>query len=372
MRILHIFLDENLAAARRGLVDLCLAGIKSRGKSGAKSDAFAPVVACLENSPLVNLLEEAGVTVLPLSGTGTWRPGVWGRLNKARRIHDFSVVHTHDNLAARLGVKCRQTWPEVRWAHTCWTPPAPGNAKDLEKLRTADMLVVLNQEGVRHLEAAGFAADVLRIIPPGIDPASCPPRGESDPERMKIAALGPLITDSGHAVLLDALALFKAAHPELAWELRLAGEGPLFEQILRQAGAAGIGEHMAFLGPQRPCDVLPHCDMLVAADLRGENGCEAIKWAWAAGLPVICSDLPVHGEMIRDGENARIVPRDDAAALAEILAELRDAPALRAKLSQGGRASLENYTLERMVESYVLAYKDIADAANTGQDGREA
>ena len=146
MRILHIFLDNSLDVARRGLVDLCL--------TGAKSGALVPVVACLEDSPLADLLKNAGVTVLPLSGTGTWRPGVWGRLNKARRIHDFSIAHTHDNLAARLGAKCRQAWPGLRWIHTCWTPPAPDNAKSLEKLRTADMLVTLNQEGAKRLALA--------------------------------------------------------------------------------------------------------------------------------------------------------------------------------------------------------------------------
>ena len=35
--------------------------------------------------------------------------------------------------------------------------------------------------------------------------------------------------------------------------------------------------------------------------------------------------------------------------------------------AQGGRASLENYTLKRMAESYALAYKDLIDAAGTGQ-----
>lgn len=363
MRVLHIFLDQSLETARRGLVDLCL--------TGAKTGAFAPVAACLESSPLVNPLEEAGVTVLPLSGTGAWRPGVWGRLNKARRIHDFSIVHTHDHLAARLGAKCRRAWPGPRWIHTCWTPPAPGRVKDLEKLRPADMLITLNQEGLRRLEAAGFAADALRAIPMGIDPDICPPHEENNPERLKIAALGPLIADSGQAVLLEALALFKAAHPGLTWELRLAGEGPLFEQILRQAGATGIGEHMAFLGAQHPCAVLPYCDMLIAPDLHGENGCEAVKWAWAAGLPVICSDLPVHAEMISDGENGRLTPREDAASLADALAALRDNPDLRHKLAQNGRSSLEDYTVKRMVESYARVYKDLTSAATTGQDGRE-
>lgn len=386
MRVLHIFLDDDLDAARRGLTSfypdaarrgltaLCLAGAADR------PDVFTPVVACLENSPLAGELEEAGVTVLPLSGISTWRPGVWSRLNKARRIHNFAMVHTHDLLAARLGAKCRLAWPQIRWAHTCWTPPAPNRPKSLEKLRPADMLVTLNQEGLRRLEDAGFEAARLQVIPSGIDPAHCGQRPSSDqasnqavdPDRLKIAALGPLTADSGHAILLEALAQFNAAHPNLAWELRLAGGGPLFEDILRQAGVAGIGERMAFLGPQRPCDVLPQCDMLIAGDLRGENGCEAIKQAWAAGLPVLCSDLPVHAEMVRHRENGLLAPREDAEALAGRLSELWSDAALRSRLARGGRESLENYTQERMAGAYTRLYEALVSAPGTGQTRQEA
>ena len=241
-----------------------------------------------------------------------------------------------------------------------------------------------NTLGAYLLEAAGFATERLQVIPLGIDPVQCrqrPARGQASDQanglagsadRLKIAALGPLTVDSGHAALLEALVLFSAAHPNLAWELRLAGEGPLFEDMLRQAGAAGIGERMAFLGPQRPCDVLPQCDILIAADLRGENGCEAIKQAWAAGLPVLCSDLPVHGELVRHGENGMLAPREDATALAGHLSELWANVGLRDKLAQGGRESLENYTLERMAGAYARLYEGLVSAPGAEQNNEEA
>ena len=152
----------------------------------------------------------------------------------------------------------------------------------------------------------------------------------------------------------------------------MVGEGPLFDGILRRAGAAGIAERMALLGPQRACDILPQCDILVAPDLREEHGCEAVKQAWAAGLPVVCSDLPVHAEMVQDGVNGLIVPRNDAKALADRLGELKDDPGLRSRIAQGGRESLENYTLGRMVETYARLYAGLASGAGTGQSDQEA
>ena len=363
MQALHIFLDSSADVERA--VTLCL--------SGAKTGRFEPVAACPADSPLARRFAENGVPVVPLSGTRTWYPGVWRRLIQARQSSSFAVVHTHDALSACLGAKCRKAWPEVRWAQTWWTrPPAFRRSKELAKFSLADMLIALNREAVRHLTSVGFAPDRLQVVPWGVDSSVYPQCPETDDSRLRVAAVGPLVPDSGHEVLLDALALFNAADPDFAWELRLVGEGPLFDGILRRAGAAGIAERMALLGPQRACDILPQCDILVAPDLREEHGCEAVKQAWAAGLPVVCSDLPVHAEMVQDGVNGLIVPRNDAKALADRLGELKDDPGLRSRIAQGGRESLENYTLGRMVETYARLYAGLASGAGTGQSDQEA
>ncbi len=362
MRVLHIFLDESMNLEHA--IALCAAGADFGG--------FKPVAACLAGSASALRLEEAGVAVVPLPGRKTWYPGVWRRLAQARRTYNFSLVHTHDATAARLGAKCRAAWTEVRWAHTWWAPPLLKAPKELVKFKAADILAVLSRESARHLEAAGAEPSRLRVVPGGIGPSACPARVESDEARLKFAALGPLVPDSGQEILLEALALFKAANPDVVWELRLVGEGPLFDDFLRRIKVAGIAEHMAFLGPQRACDILPQCDILIAPDVRGEHGCEAVKQAWAAGLPVVCSDLPVHGEMVQNNVNGLIVPRHDAEALADRLRELKIDPALRQRLTQGGRESFKDYTFERMVETYACLYEELAADSGTGQNGQEA
>jgi glycosyltransferase involved in cell wall biosynthesis len=362
MQVLHILFDESTDFERA--VTLCTAG--------PGSGQFKPVAACLEGSALARQLAAAGVPMLLLPGVKSWHPGVWRRLNQARRTYNFSIVHTHDVLAAGLGLKCRQTWKGARWAHTWWTAPLFKRAKDADKFRAVDRLVVLNREAAKHLAAAGMELSRLRVIPGGIDPLVYQPRPAVAATSVKFAALGPLITDSGQDILVEALALFKAANPNLVWELRQAGEGPLFDDILRQAGVVDIVGSMALLGVQRPCNVLPQCDILVAPDVQGENGCEAVKQAWAAGLPVICSDLPVHAEMVRNGYSGRIVPRQDAAALADALSELWADLKLRNRLAQGGKESLKGYTLERMVEMYAGLYEELVTGARIEQADKQA
>ena len=351
MHILHIIFDDRLDLAP--VLALCAA-------HGDAVGAPKPVAACLEGSPLAGLLAEAGVAVLPLPGVKAWYPGVWRRIARAHRTYNFSIVHSHDALAARLAAKCRKVWAKARWAHTWWARPVFKQAKELERFKPADSLTALNHEAARYLETVGADSRRLTVIPAGIDPAGYALHAAPEEAGINIAALGPLIADSGQEILLAALVLLKTAHPELTWELRLAGEGPLFDKLLRQADVAGIAEHMGLLGSQQACDLLAHCDMLVAPDVRGEHGCKAIKQAWAAGLPVICSDLPVHQEMVNNEHNGLLVPRHNSEALAARLAELALNPQLRHNLAQAGRQSLKKYTVKTMVETYTKLYTQLA------------
>lgn len=356
MRVLHIFLGDDAEAARRGAAALCLG--QDRG------GLCAPLVACPEDSPLAEELAAAGVKVLRLPGGRLRNFLSRRRIIAAHREEPFSIIHTHEDQGARLGAKCREALPSARWLHSWWTPQLPGRPKAFDKFRPAAALTVLNQETAKRLLAQNFPAESLWAVPLGIDPALCPPRLERDEGRIHFTAMGPLLADSGYEWLLEALAVFKTALPETPWEFRLVGEGTLFDSILRRAESLGISEHMAFLGAQRTCDILPQCDILIAPNLDGENGCAAIKEAWATGLPVLCSDLPVHLEMARDRESALIAPRGDIPALSAQLQELAGDQGLRARLVAGGKVAFEAYTLERMLATYALLYAQLAaDAA---------
>jgi glycosyltransferase involved in cell wall biosynthesis len=60
----------------------------------------------------------------------------------------------------------------------------------------------------------------------------------------------------------------------------------------------------------------------------------------ASGTPIIASDLPSLGEVLRDESNALLVPPGDAEAFARALRRLADGPALGARLS--GQAKQES------------------------------
>jgi glycosyltransferase involved in cell wall biosynthesis len=62
------------------------------------------------------------------------------------------------------------------------------------------------------------------------------------------------------------------------------------------------------------------------------------------GLPVVATRIGAWAEMLRDGENALLVPPESPAALGEAIVRALGEPALRESLAQGGRELAEEHS----------------------------
>ena len=82
----------------------------------------------------------------------------------------------------------------------------------------------------------------------------------------------------------------------------------------------------------------------------------AVLEAMSAGLPVVTSDLPVFLEYLTPGQDALVVPVDDAAALSRALAAVLDDRGLAANLSAAGLATSRKFTWSRSAEEHQLVY----------------
>jgi glycosyltransferase-like protein len=82
----------------------------------------------------------------------------------------------------------------------------------------------------------------------------------------------------------------------------------------------------------------------------------AVLEAMSAGLPVVTSDLPVFLEYLTPGQDALVVPVDDAAALSRALAAVLDDRGLAANLSAAGLVTSRRFTWSRSAEEHQLIY----------------
>jgi glycosyltransferase involved in cell wall biosynthesis len=85
----------------------------------------------------------------------------------------------------------------------------------------------------------------------------------------------------------------------------------------------------------------------------------AVLEAMSAGLPVVASDLPVFREYLRPGQDALMVPVDNAAALTAALGAVLDDAALAGRLRTAGYQVCDRFTWDRCAAEHQRIYADL-------------
>ena len=222
-----------------------------------------------------------------------------------------------------------------------FTPQGPwvlvgrfGGYYDVKYFRHCDHLVANTHDLVRMIIAAPWPPARVHYLPnfvedfAGSTPADLP-AASSTP---RLLAMGRLHPNKGFDVLLRALALLPRGH------VYLAGAGPEEASLRALATELGITERVSFLGWRRDIGAL-----LAAADIficssRQEPLGNIVLEAWSATKPVIAAAAQGPSELITNGKDGVLVPREDAAALAAAIAELADNPERAAAIAAAGRA----------------------------------
>jgi phosphatidyl-myo-inositol alpha-mannosyltransferase len=201
-----------------------------------------------------------------------------------------------------------------------------------------------------------FYGGHYRIVPNGVElPADGVPEARRRPpgEPLRIVFVGQVVERKGLPVLLRA---FEALRAQLPVELTVVGSTPdeLAPLLVDGAGVTALGRvddaarHAALVGS----------DVLVAPSLGGESFGMVLTEAFAAGRPVVASDIAGYRDVVADGVDGVLVPRGDATRLAETLRDLALDPARTAELGEAARRSAARYTWPRVAESIARAYED--------------
>ncbi|MDQ6751354.1 MAG: glycosyltransferase family 4 protein, partial [Actinomycetota bacterium] len=136
------------------------------------------------------------------------------------------------------------------------------------------------------------------------------------------------------------------------------GEERHVRALERLRDELGLGDRLRLLGWRDDLDVLyGAADVVcVPSTLPEPLGLVALEAA-AASQCVVASDTGGLPEILTDGKTGRLVPPDDAAALASVLAELAAEPETRARLGAAAAADVrERFSSARMLEATQALY----------------
>ncbi|MBW3615589.1 MAG: glycosyltransferase family 4 protein [Actinobacteria bacterium] len=353
MRVLLVVSSSKMAGTERHVVELA-AGLHAAG-IGVEA-ACEPGGGGLDQA-----LGDRGVPVHRLALTG---PGLARSVAELARISlTFDLVHTHLTHATAAAVAARsivgrpvvETRHFVTLAHQQRTALRRHVGRWRRAIIDRRLHLTLAPSDAVARQVAGKAV----VVPHGIPMTS--PR-ERPPWSSRYLTVGRLEHDRNTGLVLDAFAM--ADVPTTA-TLTIVGEGSARAALEGRAARLGIADRVTFTG-QVP-DVTPH---LAAADVFLAPAVEAFGLAaleaMAAGLPVLAVDAGGVAELVRDGETGMLVPGDPARWATAISRFEHDQP-LAARMGAAGRRLAEQgFTVERMVQQTVDAYRGVARRSGSG------
>ena len=190
-------------------------------------------------------------------------------------------------------------------------------------------------------------------------------------DRPVVACVSRLAPEKGVDVLVR-------AHARLGRGalLVIAGDGPETERCRRLAEELGAADRVRFLGLVRDVPrVLGGCDVAVVPSLAPEAFGLAVVEAMAAGKPVVVSDAGALPDIIDHGRCGVVVPRGDAAAMADAIGRLLDGPVFAAQLGAAGRARARarhdlGGWVERVLALYARTLPSLGKVASGEQAGQ--
>jgi len=309
-------------------------------------------------------LHRAGETVLPLIRSDAERARRLAEAGLAPRQFRFGspldfttrprLAHALAGFAPRVAVswmsRATDHVPSGPWVHV----GRLGGYYPLRHYRKCDHLVGNTKGLVAWFRANGWPEARTHFLPnfvadhgeatPAADLPTHLPLGLSPPGP-RLLALGRLHADKGFDVLIRALARLPGAI------LLIAGEGPEGPALADLAAGLGLAERVFLLGWRMDAGALLKAADIFVCPSRSEPLGNVVLEAWSARCPVVAADADGPRELIADGSDGLLVPREDEARLAEAIAALLASPERAAALAEAGRRRF----LAEFAEAPVLA-----------------
>ncbi|HEY5196440.1 MAG TPA: lysylphosphatidylglycerol synthase domain-containing protein [Solirubrobacteraceae bacterium] len=286
-------------------------------------------------------------------------------LRRELRHGGYDVVHLHEPVTPAVGwdALCTTDRPLVGTFHCYSTNPLSNGFASLigarRRLNRLHVRIAVSEAAA--WTGARFYGGHYRVIPNGVDvgptPVVHPALAPTRDRPLRLVFVGASVERKGLGVLLRA---FEALREHLPVTLTVIGAtqaevAPLLEET---HGVTALGK----VPDAVKAECIRAADLLVAPSLGGESFGMVLTEAFAAGTPVIASDIPGYRDVVHDGVEGLLVGPGDAVGLARSLRDLALDPPRRAAMGLAASEAAPIYAWERVSAQVLDAYEDAITA----------
>jgi glycosyltransferase involved in cell wall biosynthesis len=350
--------------------------------TGLDAYGYEAEIACPGDSDAIESALAAGLAVHPVPIAGPLSPfrDVEAVIVLADRIRHgaFDIVHAHGfkaGLVARVASMFAGCPNRIVTVHnhvlyrdiaafTKWTYTA---VERWLSHHTSRIIAVSDSLRDELLDAYGIDPALVVTVHNGLDLE--PYTGTIDPgpvrdryglprEALVFGLAARFAPQKAMDVLVEAAVPVLERIPD-AW-LVVAGDGPLLEEVVRQASLTPVADRMLFPGFETDVrGLLGSIDVYVSAALSEGLPLATIE-AMAAGLPVVSTRAGGTPEVVVDGETGLLAGPGDAQALGDAMLRMARDPVMRVAMGEAGRRrALEEFTETRMLDRTAEVYREV-------------
>jgi phosphatidylinositol alpha-mannosyltransferase len=296
---------------------------------------------------------------IPLS---PWLPV---QTRKILREEQFDILHLHEPFAPLLCVSAlaQSNSINVGTFHAChaksrtYYVSQPVLKRWLKKLHGK---ITVSQAALNYVHKY-FPGD-YHIIPNGIDIERFSSEGARRNEfingKLNILFVGRLEKRKGLGHLIDACALVKKELPD--FRLIVVGPGtrlrPGYQEQAKELNLDNIVFTDYISNTQLP-EYYRTADIFCAPATGGESFGIVLLEAMACGKPVVASNIEGYATVLSHNEEGLLVPKGDAASLAQALLSLLNDRALRETMGEKGKVKAKKYSWENVAHQVMDYYK---------------
>jgi len=307
-------------------------------------------------------------------------PRVARELARILRTWGADIIHTHHYDPAVTGLGATKLYPQAKLVVGRHYSDAIYRISSKVKrhvylmvenaVNSAATRIIVPSKYIREIlvDWQGVAAEKVDVIYYGFDPEkySLPRedeikilRAEMDLEgKFVIGTFARLHEEKGHRFLLEAVSQLSVELPRLVW--LIVGDGPERRDLERRVAEKGLEGRVVFLGWRRDAmKLMAAIDVVVQPTLHEAFSQVMIEALWMK-RPLIITEVGGAVDIIRDGENGILVPKEDPTALASAISRLACDQGLRERLGRNGHAFVnESLTASKVVRCYEALYSQV-------------